>query len=207
MSDKAIEAAFDAAKAAISATGKGTHHSERIIRTIVRAAIAAYTSALLPEDVAGQPVAQAGAFSPSWPARRPLMGSEMDGPIVGYKTLTDGRSVPLRRSEADEIMRRVDAARQRRSEQMPDERAALNAMMDAWLRLKELGWKEAIYCPKDGSLFNVIEAGSSGIHVAHYEGKWPGGGWLVHADNDLWPSRPILWRPLRAALAETGAEG
>ena len=76
------------------------------------------------------------------------------------------------------------------------EKAILEKMVDAFHGLKSLGWKEACYCPKDGSTFLVIEAGSSGTHKCHYTGEWPTGSWWIEASGDLWPSRPILWKPL-----------
>ena len=80
---------------------------------------------------------------------------------------------------------------------MPTERAAIDALWHAYQRLKELGWREAMYCPKDGSTFNAIEAGSTGIHICHYDGKWPTGHWWLHDhDGDLSPSRPIMFKPL-----------
>jgi hypothetical protein len=115
-------------------------------------------------------------------------------PIVGHSTFSDGHHEPLRQSEAVAIMAASDAAKARRAEQMPDERAAIDAMFEAWLRLKELGWKEAQYCPKDGSRFDVIEPGSTGIHRCRYEGEWPKGSWWIEGDGDLWPSRPVLFR-------------
>lgn len=78
--------------------------------------------------------------------------------------------------------------------EMPDDRAALLVMFRGFDRLRQLGWRDACYCPKDGSTFEVIEAGSTGIHRAHYEGEWPKGTWWIHEDGDLWPSRPILFR-------------
>jgi hypothetical protein len=81
-----------------------------------------------------------------------------------------------------------------RAARMPDERSAIHAMVEAFMRLKELGWNDAIYCPKDGSSFNVIEPGSTGIFRAHYEGEWPKGSWSLEDGGDLWPSRPILFR-------------
>lgn len=77
---------------------------------------------------------------------------------------------------------------------MPDERAALRVMFAAWEWLKDLGWREAIYCPKDGTTFDAIEVGSTGIHDCHYMGEWPNGGWWTHDAGDLWPSSPILFR-------------
>lgn len=81
-----------------------------------------------------------------------------------------------------------------RAAAMPDDKAALNVMMDAYCRLKELGWNDAIYCPKDGTVFEAIEAGSTGIFRCYYDGEWPDGSWWVRDDDDLWPSRPILYR-------------
>lgn len=85
---------------------------------------------------------------------------------------------------------------------MPDERAAIRLMNAAFERLKRLGWREAIYCPKDGSTFDAIEVGSTGIHKTHYEGEWPSGSWWIAADGDLYPSRPALYRPTEAEKAE-----
>lgn len=121
-------------------------------------------------------------------------------PIVGHKTLGDGkgglRHEPLRQSEAEAFMRQAEAADARRKELMPDEETARRLFFDAWLRLKDFGWREAMYCPKDGRDFDVIEAGSTGIHRCYYEGEWPTGRYWVYGDCDLWPSRPVLFREI-----------
>jgi len=118
--------------------------------------------------------------------------------IVGHKTFDDGeggfRHEPLYASEAEERLAEMEEAKQRRVALMPDEKSAIHMLFDAWQRLKELGWAEAIYCPKDGSVFDAIEAGSTGIHKCTYEGVWPSGTWWVSAHGDLSPSRPILYR-------------
>lgn len=75
-----------------------------------------------------------------------------------------------------------------------EERALLLSMSADFHQLKKFGWQPIMYCPKDGSIFDAIEAGSSGIHECYYEGEWPKGGWWIVANNDLWPSKPILWR-------------
>ncbi len=116
-----------------------------------------------------------------------------DDPVVGHKTFHDGHHEPLRKREADALLAAVEHRKVVRAEQMPDERSAISAMFEAWLRLKELGWNDAIYCPKDGTHFDAIEAGSTGIHDCAYEGKWPDGRWWLY-DGDIWPSRPILFR-------------
>lgn len=113
--------------------------------------------------------------------------------IVGHKTLCDGSHLPLYRAEAEAMLAACDAAKAKRAADMPDEQSAIDAMMEAFTRLKELGWREAIYCPKDGSTFKAIEVGSTGIHDCCYQGEWPNGSWWV-LDGDMWPSRPILFK-------------
>jgi hypothetical protein len=91
-----------------------------------------------------------------------------------------------------------EAAKARRAEQMPTEHDCLRVMMEAYSRLKELGWNDAIYCPKDGTVFDAIGVGSFGIHACHYEGEWPSGCWWTHDAGDLRPSRPALFRKRKA---------
>lgn len=124
--------------------------------------------------------------------------------IVGHATFCDGerdrngdlvrRHEPVTRAEADAIWKEVEEAKKRRAEQMPDDRSAILAMHEAFTRLEELGWREAMYCPKDGSEFDAIEAGSTGIHNCNYIGEWPTGHFLLFDGHDVWPSRPILFR-------------
>lgn len=73
--------------------------------------------------------------------------------------------------------------------------ASLLKIQEAYRELKAQGWADAIYCPKDGSVFLSIEAGSVGVHDTVYVGDWPDGSWFIQAGGDLWPSRPILWKP------------
>jgi hypothetical protein len=94
----------------------------------------------------------------------------------------------------ERLMAHFDAEKRADAADMPTEHDALRVMARVMARLKELGWRDAIYCPKDGTAFDIIEAGSTGIHDCHYEGEWPKGSWWVHEAGDLWPSRPILFR-------------
>ena len=124
--------------------------------------------------------------------------------IVGHKTFDTGeicpetgfpkmRHEPLTRAEANSIWESAEKAKKERAERMPDEQAAIRAMWDAYQRLRELGWNDPSYCPKDGSHFKVIEPGSTGIHDGAYWGEWPNGHWNVF-DGDVWPSRPVLFK-------------
>lgn len=96
--------------------------------------------------------------------------------------------------EWETLLKALDDQLSKRAAAMPTEQDAINAMFQAWLRLRELGWRDAVYCPKDGSTFLAIEPGSTGIHDCSYRGEWPDGGWWIHADRDMWPSRPCLFR-------------
>lgn len=78
---------------------------------------------------------------------------------------------------------------------LPEEEPILRAMFNQYDTLRKMGWREAIYCPKDGTVFLAIEAGSTGVFECHYDGEWPNGSWWIHDAGDLWPARPILWKP------------
>jgi hypothetical protein len=123
--------------------------------------------------------------------------------IVGHKTIDTGergefgmpifRHEPLTRAEAETLLAQFEAEDKRRRELMPDEQAAIRMMCDTHIRLRELGWREAIYCPKDGSSFLVIEPGSTGIFPCHYHGTWPTGLWWIEKDGG-YPSHPVLFK-------------
>lgn len=121
----------------------------------------------------------------------------------GHMTMTDGAHIPLSKADAECLWRACEDAERRAAEEMPDEEAALRVMARAHGRLLKLGWRDAIYCPKDGTEFEAIEVGSTGIHRCIYLGKWPRGSWWIIADGDMWPSRPILFRLLPEAAHPT----
>lgn len=102
------------------------------------------------------------------------------------------------RADVDAILAEIEARQRKRAADMPTQDDALRVMLDAFERLKELGWAPAIYSPKDGTVFEAIEAGCGAPGKCHYMGAWPDGGWWMHEAGDLWPARPILWRPLAA---------
>jgi len=107
-------------------------------------------------------------------------------------------------SEAVVLEVKIEASKQRRLDLMPDEGAAIGLMFDAYQRLKELGWNDAQYCPKDGSTFDAIEVGSTGIHQTFYSGVWPNGVWYVQDRGDLWPAHPVLYRKKAPPTQESG---
>jgi hypothetical protein len=116
-----------------------------------------------------------------------------DQSYSGWKTMEDGRRIPLMPAEAKALWEASEAASAKLAADMPTEVDALREMTRAFHRLKRLGWNDISYCPKDGSMFDAIEAGSTGIHRCNYQGEWPDGSWWIF-DGDIWPSRPILYR-------------
>jgi len=134
----------------------------------------------------------------------------MEEQAVGHKTIRneDGtfRREPIYESEAAELIAQIEAAEAKRNELMPDEQAAIRMMMDAHTRLQDFGWKDAIFCPKDGSVFKVLETGSTGKHDCIYQGEWPDGSWWIVADGDMFPSRPVLFKAHNAELRRADDE-
>ena len=98
---------------------------------------------------------------------------------------------------AADLFARAEANEARRREAMPDEQTAIGQMWSAYQRLTEIGWQDAIYCPKDGTVFEALTAGSCGVFDCFYRGEWPKGSCWVWEAGDLWSVRPILWRPKR----------
>jgi hypothetical protein len=119
-----------------------------------------------------------------------------EAPIHGWATTKYSRRVQLSEQEARAIWDSAKAADRRRKEAMPTEESAIQAFFDAHTRLKEFGWREIIYSPKGGGgEFNVLEAGSTGIHRCVYQGEWPKGSWwILEEDGDQSPSHPVLFK-------------
>lgn len=126
-------------------------------------------------------------------------------PIVGHKTFRHGsgfRHEPLRKSEADDIMAKIDAAKAKRASDMPTEQDAIRAMFAAWQRLRELGWREGRSMPTTGERFAAVTVGSTGVHSMTAErcgdGPFAPTAWTTY-DGDIWPSShpPALFRPWR----------
>lgn len=98
-----------------------------------------------------------------------------------------------------------------RNTAMPTTEAALAVALDAKERLRRLGWRDGIYCPKDGSTFALIEWGSTGVHSGHYMGQWPKG--RIYACDFLVPPEEVMWKPIdaltddeRAAMQRSDAD-
>jgi hypothetical protein len=131
-------------------------------------------------------------------------GSRSEGAYHGHMTMADGSHVALSADEAKALWEATEAARAKSEADFPDEQSTLREMCRAHHRMKDFGWREGIYSPKDGSEFEVIEAGSTGIFRCRYEGQWPDGMWMTSDDRDVYPSSrpPLMFRLLPEAQAE-----
>jgi hypothetical protein len=101
----------------------------------------------------------------------------------GSMTAMDGTRVMLTPAQAKamwEDCERIDAER---AKTYPDSLACLRAMSSAEERLKQLGWRDGRYCPRDGSTFATCQVGSTGM--------WKGF-WSPDSGSDAFPQGYII---------------
>jgi hypothetical protein len=72
------------------------------------------------------------------------------------------------------------------------QQAALDKMFEAYEELRRLGWQDAIYCPKDGTHFQTVQLGSTGVHDCAYHGEWPDGHYMTFCCHDCYPSSNLV---------------
>lgn len=94
----------------------------------------------------------------------------------------------------------AERAREARAHLMADGKSARAALRSALLRLRELGWRDGIYCPKGGESFAVLEFGSTGVFTGFYSGEWPTGHVIV--EDEVTTPKGILWKPLASLTDE-----
>jgi hypothetical protein len=108
----------------------------------------------------------------------------------GHVTMSDGSHVKLSCDEAKAILDSIERSQAERAERMPDTYAALSALCSAAERLKELGWHDSRYCPREGR-FAVCEIGSTGIWSAS---RWDT--YIHYGDSVSSPGSHMLWKAL-----------
>lgn len=98
------------------------------------------------------------------------------------------------RHKNDELFNQVKAKELERAKLYPSELDAIKGAQEATERLRDLGWENAMYCPKDGSTFEAFEVGCGSIieNVSYY-GEWPKGSYNhVDETGDMWTVSPSL---------------
>lgn len=98
----------------------------------------------------------------------------------------------MNKIDAGQLWNAICQAEALRAEVMPTEAECLKVMFFGYQRLRELGWREAMYMPENNQIFETISAGSTGIHKSYRDEQ--GRYWAFDA-GDLWPSSPILFHP------------
>lgn len=101
-------------------------------------------------------------------------------------------------SIGDQILAEAKAHRRSIAQEMPTEQDAIYAMYRAYSRLRDLGWCDGIYMPKDGTPVTVIQIGSTGTFECRYSGEWADGYFNLYDGGDVYPSRsapPLFKQP------------
>ena len=96
--------------------------------------------------------------------------------------------------QADAILAAIKVSDAEREASMPTTFAALHQISTAKERLGKMGWRDAMYCPKNGSEFAVVQWGSTGVHLAHYMGEWPTG--HLYCGDFLSSHEGMMWKPI-----------
>ena len=94
-------------------------------------------------------------------------------------------------SIGDRILAEVEDRRRSIAEEMPTEQDAIETMYRAYSRLRDLGWRDGFYMPKDGTPVIVIQIGSTGTFECRYSGKWADGYFNLYDGGDVYPSRSV----------------
>ena len=106
-------------------------------------------------------------------------------------------------NDAAKIWAEIAAHNAALAAQMPDTATALRTMLNSRERLRQLGWSDGTYCPKDGSTFAIIQHGSSGIFSAFYIGDRPGG--YVMCGDYLYRPEGIMWKAIDKLTTDEAA--
>lgn len=94
-------------------------------------------------------------------------------------------------TKGDEILAEAKERRRSIAQEMPTEQDAIDAMYRAYSRLRDLGWSDGIYMPKDGTAVTVIQIGSTGQFKCRYSGEWADGFFNLYDGCDVYPSRSV----------------
>lgn len=92
------------------------------------------------------------------------------------------------------ILAEAQIRRRERADHLPTTNHCVVALLQTVERLREIGWRDACYAPKDRS-FDAIVMGGSGVHRCQWLGG-TAGGWFIEDTNDWWPAQIVVWREI-----------
>ena len=93
---------------------------------------------------------------------------------------------------AREIMAQIDAAQLSRQDRYPTVQTCLDEAAQIMQRLKDMGWRDICYAPKDGTYFKAICFGATQPQTCCYIGK----SIFAASGGDWWPETPVLFKPM-----------
>lgn len=131
-----------------------------------------------------------------------------DKQFSGAMTTIDGKRVALTPEQAKAMWQQIEHEDAKRALALPSSLDCLKAMCSAEGRMKQLGWRDGRYCPRDGSAFAVCQVGSTGM----WRGYWSDNGnkdkmaegYIIAADCVHRPSE-MYFKPLDKLTDEEAA--
>ncbi len=91
----------------------------------------------------------------------------------------------------ENLLAEIEESKAKRAEKMPTENDAFKQMFEAYQRLQELGWKDAMYAPRGGGdRFESYYPGSTAKAKDTHRDE-QGRFWVFEA-GDIWPAMPAL---------------
>lgn len=107
-----------------------------------------------------------------------------------------GWSRPAKESVAQTLLALAKQQDEARAQLIPTEADAFRLIQQAMFRLRSLGWREdPAYAPKGQKIFTGLVFGALAPSPCCYVGEWPDGSWFAAEAGDLWPCRPVMWKP------------
>ena len=91
----------------------------------------------------------------------------------------------------------AESAEKERAELEPFAHPAMADISRLTSELRNAGWNDIAYCPKDGTVFLAWSPINGPLpYRCSYDGEWPNGSWWACTCGDIWPDRPVLFKPL-----------
>lgn len=108
----------------------------------------------------------------------------------GWRTMHDGRRIPLTEQEAKDLHLLIKERKASRAGKLPTAVAALEAISEATQRLRELGWNTI--GPREGEEKAMIQYNSTGMWHATRQGEY------FHAEDCVYGLRDksLFFKPL-----------
>ena len=95
------------------------------------------------------------------------------------------------------ILAEAEQQRDQRARALPTLDHCLIAMVQIMQRLRELGWRDAEYAPRDRTFLGITPGSTRAVRCVHLGGAE--GAFFCEDGDDFWPVRILVWRELTDA--------